>query len=208
MSPSAPRTAAPTTGEAPGNDKCSVRDKLLQAAVELVQSQGLQAVTQARVAASAGMRQSHLTYYFPTRLDLIKAIISALKDLNFQAKVQSLQSGPGKANPLAVLRQFFIDDVQNRKRARVMGALMDVVVEYPSFRDWLQDFDNEVIAHTLHVFAEAGVPLSRSEAALFNACFVGAAVISSHIGSEAALQQAADLVGTAFDRAVRSAQGH
>ena len=64
--------------------RTDVRAKVLQAAVQLVHERGLQAVTQARVAEAAGLRQSHVTYYFPARLDLVKAIVqehvSALLD--------------------------------------------------------------------------------------------------------------------------------
>jgi AcrR family transcriptional regulator len=77
MNPTPSRTAE----RGPRTD---VRAKVLQAAVQLVHERGLQAVTQARVAEVAGLRQSHVTYYFPSRLDLVKAIVqehvSALLD--------------------------------------------------------------------------------------------------------------------------------
>jgi AcrR family transcriptional regulator len=44
------------------------------AALEVIGEAGLAGFTQARVAARAGMRQSHLTYYFPTRDDLLVAV--------------------------------------------------------------------------------------------------------------------------------------
>ena len=59
-------------------DALPVRERLLAAAMELVRAQGLQGFSQARVAAVAGLRQSHLTYYFPSRKDLLKALVETI----------------------------------------------------------------------------------------------------------------------------------
>ena len=48
----------------------SVREKILTAANEILLTVGFSALTQLAAAVQAGMRQSHLTYYFPTRHDL------------------------------------------------------------------------------------------------------------------------------------------
>jgi AcrR family transcriptional regulator len=44
-------------------------------AVALVRERGLAGLTQPRVARAAGISQSHLTYYFPTRRDLLTAVL-------------------------------------------------------------------------------------------------------------------------------------
>ncbi|HKT19193.1 MAG TPA: TetR/AcrR family transcriptional regulator [Stellaceae bacterium] len=48
--------------------------RIVAAALTVLQSAGWSALTQPRVALAAGLRQSHLTYYFPTRRDLVTAI--------------------------------------------------------------------------------------------------------------------------------------
>lgn len=52
----------------------SVRERILDAAITILRTSGLQRLTQVQVAETAGVRQSHLTYYFPTRDDLLEAI--------------------------------------------------------------------------------------------------------------------------------------
>ena len=52
----------------------SVRERILDAAISILRTSGLQRLTQVQVAETAGVRQSHLTYYFPTRDDLLEAI--------------------------------------------------------------------------------------------------------------------------------------
>ena len=50
------------------------RESLIEAAIAAVREGGYSALTQPKVAARAGMSQSHLTYYFPTRSDLVQAV--------------------------------------------------------------------------------------------------------------------------------------
>jgi DNA-binding transcriptional regulator YbjK len=49
-----------------------VRERILDAALAVLRAEGLRQFTQVRVAQQAGVRQSHLTYYFPTRHDLLE----------------------------------------------------------------------------------------------------------------------------------------
>jgi AcrR family transcriptional regulator len=50
-----------------------VRERILDAALAILSESGIQHLTQLEVAKRAGVRQSHLTYYFPTRDDLLEA---------------------------------------------------------------------------------------------------------------------------------------
>ena len=52
----------------------SVKESILEAGIALLESKGIAALTQPQVASAAGIKQSHLTYYFPTRTDLLTAI--------------------------------------------------------------------------------------------------------------------------------------
>jgi AcrR family transcriptional regulator len=63
----------PTTRRRSAPDPRPVRERILDAALELLQEGGIQQLTQPRAAARAGVRQSHLTYYFPSRADLLEA---------------------------------------------------------------------------------------------------------------------------------------
>ncbi len=50
------------------------REIVLDAAIKVVREGGYPALTQTKVASVAGMTQGHLTYYFPTRTDLVRAV--------------------------------------------------------------------------------------------------------------------------------------
>jgi AcrR family transcriptional regulator len=55
----------------------ALRQRILDAALDIVEEQGIGALTQPRVAKAAGLRQSHLTYYFPRKADLFVALLEA-----------------------------------------------------------------------------------------------------------------------------------
>lgn len=59
----------------------SVRERLLDAALATLRREGLTGFTQTAVARRARVRQSHLTYYFPTRRDLLEATVLRFAEL-------------------------------------------------------------------------------------------------------------------------------
>lgn len=57
-----------------------VRERILEAALAVLREHGIQRFTQVQVAKRAGVRQSHLTYYFPSRTDLLDATAARFVD--------------------------------------------------------------------------------------------------------------------------------
>lgn len=55
-------------------DDPGIRERILAAAMTVLQEDGIQGLSQVQVAGRANVRQSHLTYYFPKRHDLIEAV--------------------------------------------------------------------------------------------------------------------------------------
>ncbi|WP_027999082.1 TetR family transcriptional regulator [Sinorhizobium arboris] len=53
------------------------RQAILNKALDIVEAQGIKALTQPRLAKACGIRQSHLTYYFPRKADLFVALLDA-----------------------------------------------------------------------------------------------------------------------------------
>ncbi|HEX6536840.1 MAG TPA: TetR family transcriptional regulator [Gemmatimonadaceae bacterium] len=66
MSPRARTTPRETAG--------GIRERILNAALAILREEGIQALSQVQVARRARVRQSHLTYYFPKRHDLLAAV--------------------------------------------------------------------------------------------------------------------------------------
>jgi AcrR family transcriptional regulator len=55
----------------------STRQRILDVALRIARKKGIKTLTQPRVAKEAGVRQSHLTYYFPRKADLLAAVLEA-----------------------------------------------------------------------------------------------------------------------------------
>lgn len=64
----------PSSQAAEAADAAGVRERILDAALAILREKGIQELTQVQVARRAGVRQSHLTYYFPKRFDLVEAV--------------------------------------------------------------------------------------------------------------------------------------
>ena len=81
----------------------ATRAVFVDAALDLIREEGLAAFTQPRVANRTGLRQSHLTYYFPTRDDLLVAVAEqAVQDrITALGSVESARSPRSKVKALA-----------------------------------------------------------------------------------------------------------
>lgn len=196
-------TTAPSTSPALPARPANVRDRLLEAALQVLASDGIHALTQTRVADRAGLRQSHLTYYFPTRSDLLKAIV-----------VHASGEGPGMVRDdtallsptLAALKAHLGDRVTDLRLARVMLALTTASDEDPSLKHWMVEFDNQMREMFGALLESMGYRVQPRELALFHASMVGTAVLHSSEGTEDSAREARKLVSLAFDRLVASAR--
>lgn len=72
-----------------------VRRHILDTALDLVEADGILALTQPKVAKAAGLRQSHITYYFPRKADLVVALLEASHER--AASAPAGEAGPGGA---------------------------------------------------------------------------------------------------------------
>jgi AcrR family transcriptional regulator len=79
-----------------------IRERILAAAVAALQEDGVRGLSQVQVARRAKVRQSHLTYYFAKRQDLIEAVATRFLDGIADAfdEVASASTATGDAAPL------------------------------------------------------------------------------------------------------------
>ncbi len=195
-----PHAAAPQDGR-------PVRERLLAAALELVRTQGMAGLRQERVAAAAGLRQSHLTYYFPTRKDLIKAIVQQIRDEVIATMHAAVPAEGGGAESLRQVREFFAACASQPLMARLILALMNAADEDPSLRAWLNAFDEDMLQQTHAIFNRLGLEPAEEDVALFFATMVGLSTKSAQFGSEEAYTCAGNLARHAVDRLVQAAGG-
>jgi AcrR family transcriptional regulator len=86
-------------------DAAGVRERLLSAALAILREEGIQELTQVQVARRAGVRQSHLTYYFPKRYDLVEAV--ALRFIErMEGALRDVAAGAVEGDPGELLRHM------------------------------------------------------------------------------------------------------
>lgn len=180
------------------------RQRLLTAALEIMQSQGFQSLTQARVAEAAGMRQSHLTYYFRTRNDLLKAIVE--EGCSTLLGMIGCSLRPGKAT-LAKFRDALLSVVGDQSMPRLMIAFTVASDEDHALKDWMAEFDRGLQAHLAASLRQFGLKPSANDLFLFHAVMVGTSVLSlQHTNAEEWKHTARKIVRLAFDSMIANSR--
>jgi len=105
-----------TTGEK------GVRQRILDAALKVLKKEGVSGLTQTRVAATAGLRQSHLTYYFPRKTDLLAATLEASHRQAHKPKRGSTES---ETDPVEAVRALMFDRNKMRFFLSVVAQASD-----------------------------------------------------------------------------------
>lgn len=98
------------------------RQRILDAALKVLKSEGVSALTQTRVAAAAGLRQSHLTYYFPRKTDLLAATLEAS---HAQAAKPRRIASRADADPIDAVRSLMFDKNKMRFFLSVVAQASD-----------------------------------------------------------------------------------
>jgi AcrR family transcriptional regulator len=185
----------------------STREKILDTALALLTELGYDRLTQPQVAKAAGVSQGHLTYYFPTRSDLLLAVAEQslrASMAQFLERTEKAAAAPDKVT--AIVRQALLDKQRTRTiLGLVVASDRDKEIKKPL---------REMIAHARTLAAAllqalGGKP-TRERAILLHACLVGLSVITFALDHTRADKEmgdaAADLLRLiAADRSVRPA---
>ena len=154
-------------------DNADVRRRILDAALGLLGEHGFMEVTQPKIARAAGVRQSHLTYYFPTRGDLLKALaIHSIETL-----LGSLASGTGQLTP-ELFAQVTGEALADKRRARVMLGLIVSSEEHRDIKQFMREFVARIRATLTNVAALLGADPKRTNVAALHMLLVGATVLN------------------------------
>jgi len=172
-----------------------VRTRILDAALQLVFDAGVAALTQPRIAQAAGLRQSHLTYYFPTRAVLLEGVAQHMMDGLMKRMQAVAQAHAGKGAD--ALAKAIGETVADARHARVMLALVVASDEEPGIKVWLRDFIGKLRARIGQLLADAG--RDPSQAVLFHTMLVGAAILNVARDDDAARRETRSTVRTALE---------
>jgi AcrR family transcriptional regulator len=202
---------SPKTRKAPDNDKpltfanaiksaptpSNTRERILHAAVTLLNEDGFSSLTQQRVCERAGIRQSHLTYYFPTRNDLLRETAVYGCEALLSDAVAGAMAGDLTLPKIREL--LFVVDESDRKFGRLMAALIVASDEDPRIKPWLASFEIENREKLSAMFVSAGANITPADVELLHAAYVGAVILDIGETSLASIERAQRIVHRAFD---------
>lgn len=119
--------------------KTPVRERILDAAVKLLETSGVTKLARPEVAKEAGVPQGHLAYYFPKRLDLLTAVASRFvtmvrEDVPALFGVQELDDAM-RARALSFVAKL----AKNRARTRMLLGLIVASEEDREMREQIED---------------------------------------------------------------------
>ena len=151
----------------------TVRQSILDAGVALLKDKGVAALTQPQVARAAGIKQSHLTYYYPTRADLLLAIAEYSIAATLDRFAERLAEHPAPVTIASQIAEMMIDGVPPRL---IIGLIVAADAE-PEIRSALRGFIAHIRARQQQLLAAAGVAADAETTLLVHATFVGLAIM-------------------------------
>lgn len=174
------------------------KEKILNAALDVLLQEGFPALTQTRVAEVAGVRQGLLTYHFPTRSDLLKAVVDESK-LRMQESRDALENGPLR---LDSLKEIMTNFALSKSFPRLMLALTVATDEDPSLANWFVETDLDSREKFRDLLAQLGWQVDEIALYTLRATVIGCAMINLQQNTSASEERARQVIEAAFKNLV------
>lgn len=149
-----------------------LKEKIIKAGLAVIREHGFAGFTQPRVAALAGVRQSHLTYYFPTRVDLLAAVGLAAID-NQLGAIDTMLDGSSIRKASAAIAGISV----RHENTRVLMALAQAADQEPPLRALFLELADGIILRAGKLLTGLNIEPKDEHRYLIHALSVGLAVI-------------------------------
>jgi AcrR family transcriptional regulator len=169
------------------------RQVIIEAGLATLREYGYSGFTQPRVASRAGLRQSHLTYYYRTRIDLLGAVSRAAIDGQLAAVDEvldrsSFETAAGAIANVAV----------RHENTRVLMALAQAADEEPQLRALFRELADGIVSRAARFLETLNPAATEADARLLHALSVGLAVVDLATGRPDGTRLAASVLETAL----------
>ena len=171
------------------------RDQIIAAGLALLREKGLSGLTQPRLAARTGLRQSHLTYYYPTRAALLAAVARAAIDMQgaaARAIVAQIASIKSAVDVMATA-------TARKENTRVLVALNQAADREPEVCALFNELANDFVAEMIALLTKLGLEPTTTNADLVHALFVGLSVMQLATGRPNGQVRLKAVLNAAFD---------
>lgn len=164
-----------------------IRETIVEASLKLLREQGFAALSQPRIAAGAGVRQSHLTYYFPARADLLLAVANRSCEVLLAPLHERAKRGELTPDHIAERLGMAVTD---RGMARIFHTLVSVSEEDVSLKPQMARLQRDSVHDLRELFGGAGLHLTEDEGLILHALVCGTSTMYLCVGTPAARRQA------------------
>ncbi len=164
-----------------------IRETIIEAALKLLRRQGFASLSQPRIAAEAGVRQGHLTYYFPARADLLLAVADRSCDILLAPLHERARRGELTAEEIADRLGAAATD---RGMARIFHTLVSMSEEDESLKRQMRTLQDDSVRDLRDLFGGAGLALTRDDALLLHALMYGASTMFLSVCTPASRREA------------------
>jgi AcrR family transcriptional regulator len=143
--------------------------RIRESALGLLRREGVTALTQPRIAKASGLRQSHITYYFPKRSDLVAAVAASVAERLKRGFATALAADGDIADCFARIAM--------PEQTRLLLALVLAADQEKSIRVLFRRLTKDVREEIAAGLARQGIDADAEAVALFHALGVGLAVL-------------------------------
>jgi AcrR family transcriptional regulator len=158
-----------------------VREKVIAAGLWVLREEGMVAFTQPRVCRQAGVRQSHLTYYFPTRTDLLVAVAERAVEDRLAVIAVSVDDSIDEPHVAAA---SVARAIASTKDNRAFLALAEAADQEPRVQAAFRGLADAVAGRASRLLTQLGIEPTDAAVRLVHSLTVGAAVLGVARGEE------------------------
>jgi AcrR family transcriptional regulator len=148
------------------------RQDIVDASLAVLRESGYSGFTQPRVAAKVGLRQSHLTYYFPTRVDLLMGVARVAIDRQLAAIDVIL-----RASSVWEAAKTIANVAVRHENTRVIMALVQAADQEPALRELFRELADGIILRAGKLLGNLNIDPTDEHCYLLHAMSVGMAVV-------------------------------
>jgi AcrR family transcriptional regulator len=180
----------------------ATKEKIIDAALQVLLDGGFSALTQTRVAEVAGLGQGNLTYHFPKRSDLLRAVIDVSKT---KLRLQLSSQTKGSLT-LKKLQTLVTHHALSENFPRLMLALTLASADDPTLCTWFEQNDRESRMQFREALQTLGMKVNDSDLHLLRATVIGASLIYLQQQTDAAKKTAQAMIAAAFKQLMTNAR--
>ncbi len=190
-----------------------VRTRILESALALLGESGVAELTQPKVSRGAGVSQSHLTYYFPTRADLLLAVarhaIDQVMTRLHDAVARGSGGGAGHGAGGSAERGagVLVAALTDKRNIRVMLGLVVTSDEDRKIKASLRQFVKNVRAVLGRELRAMGAQIDDEAIATLHATAIGLAVLNLARDNEDSRRDVETVIRSSLGRLMNAPAG-